>query len=310
MSRKLQADLLLAFCALIWGATFVVVKNALADASVFVFLALRFLVAAALLTPMYGRKLRGLDAGGYRAGAFIGCLMFAGYAFQTVGLALTTPSKAAFITGFSVVLVPLLLAVFGRRRIPLWIWSGVLLAVAGLYLLTVPALGFSGLNCGDLLVLCCALMFALHVIAIGHYSPAYSTGALSLLQVATTALLDFVTVPVVARTGWEAPRAILTPGLVWAVLATGVLATALAFSGQVWAQRHTSASHTALILTLEPVFAGLTSYLFGGERLGWRALAGAALIFAGILTAELLGYSPTVPEHLGQSDPVGHLPQS
>ena len=107
MSRKLKADLLLIFCTLIWGATFVVVKDALANATVFVFLALRFLLATVVLIFMYGRQLRTVDASGFNAGALMGCCMFGGYAFQTAGLALTTPSKAAFITGFFVVFVPL-----------------------------------------------------------------------------------------------------------------------------------------------------------------------------------------------------------
>jgi len=294
--RKLKADLLLAACALIWGATFVVVKDALAHASVFVFLSLRFLLASALLVLLYRRELRKLDAGAFRAGALIGCLMFAGYAFQTVGLTMTTPSKSAFITGFFVVLVPVFLAGFGRRRISRWIWAGVFTAVAGLYYLTVPASGFFGLNVGDVLTLFCAVLYALHIISIGHYAPRYSGGVLVFLQVAMTAALSVAAVPLSARVGWEAPRVAWTAELIWAVLGTGVLATALAFSGQVWAQRYATPSHAALLLTLEPVFAGLTSFVFMGERLGWRGLAGAALILAGILIAELKGPSPVAAD--------------
>jgi drug/metabolite transporter (DMT)-like permease len=283
---------LLAACALIWGATFVVVKEALSDASVFVFLSLRFVLAGALLALMQRRELRKLHAGALRAGAIMGFLMFAGFAFQTVGLTLTTPSKSAFITGFFVVLVPLFLAGFGRTRISRWIWAGVFTAVAGLYFLTVPASGFSDLNAGDVLTLFCAALYALHIIAIGHYAPRYSGGALVFLQVAAAALLSVAAVPLSALAKWETPRVIWTPGLIWAVLATGILATAGTFSAQVWAQRYAAPSHVALLLTLEPVFAGLTSFVFVGERLGGRALAGAALILAGILVAELKGATP------------------
>jgi len=232
VSRKLKADLLLAACALIWGATFVVVKDALAHASVFVFLSLRFLLASALLALMYRREMRKLDAGAFRAGALIGCLMFGGYAFQTVGLTMTTPSKSAFITGFFVVLVPVFLVGFGRRRISHWIWAGVFTAVAGLYYLTVPASGFSGLNVGDVLTLFCAALYALHIISIGHYAQRYSAGALVFLQVAMTGVLSVAAVPLLMMAGWEAPRVAWTPGLIWAVLGTGVLATALAFSAE------------------------------------------------------------------------------
>ena len=291
MSRRLQADLLLAACALIWGATFVVVKEALADASVFVFLSLRFVLASALLALLYRRELRSLDGGKLRAGGLIGCLMFGAFAFQTVGLTMTTPSKSAFITGFFAVLVPVFLAVFGRS-ISHWTWAGVFTAVAGLYFLTVPASGFSELNMGDVLTLICAVLCALHIIAIGHYSPRYSGSVLVFLQVAATAVLSAGAVPVFALAGWEAPRVSWTPGLIWAVLGTGVLATVFTFSAQVWAQRYAAPSHVALLLTLEPVFAGMTSFVFVGERLGGRALAGAALILAGILVAELKEPAP------------------
>jgi drug/metabolite transporter (DMT)-like permease len=294
VSRNLKADLLLAACTVVWGATFVVVKDALADASAFVFLALRFLVAALLLLALFGRQLRGLTLPGLRAGALIGFLMFAGYAFQTVGLTLTTPSKASFITTVSVIMVPFFLAVFGRQRIGGWIWTGAATALGGLYLLTIPATGFGGLNRGDLLVLGCAVMFALHVIALGHYTRQFATGLLTLLQVGISALMTLAAVPLVAATRLEPARVSWTPGLVTAALSTGIVATALAFVAMTWAQKYTTATHAVLIFTLEPVFAGLTSFFFYGERLGWRAFAGAGLILAGILLAELKGPAPAV----------------
>jgi drug/metabolite transporter (DMT)-like permease len=296
VSRKLQADLLLIFCCLIWGATFVMVKDALADASVFVFLALRFLVATAVLVFIYGRELKRIGPSGFRAGALMGFFMFGGYAFQTAGLKLTTPSKAAFITGFFVVLVPLLLALFGSRRLSVWVWLGALSAFAGLYYLAVPPSGLAALNRGDLLVLGCAFMFALQVISIGHYTVRFSPGALSLIQIAVTSLLTALCVPIFALAGAEPARVVWTRGLLFAVIATGTLATALAFSAQVWAQQFTSATHAAIIFTLEPVFAGLTSFVFYHERLGARSLAGAALILGGILIAELMGPTPAVAE--------------
>ncbi len=293
MSRTLKADLLLVFCAMIWGSTFVIVQDALADASVFVFLALRFLIATAVLAAIYGRELRRIGVAGVRAGAVIGCCMFAGYAFQTVGLRLTTPSKAAFITTFSVALVPIFLGVFAHRRIGAWIWAGTALAVAGLYLLTFPAERFAAFNRGDMLVLVCAVAFALHLIAIAHYTRRHTAGGLALVQIATTAALTLAMIPLLAATGWEPPRVAWTPRLILAAALTGIVATAIAFSAQTWAQRSTPASRAAIIFTLEPVFAAVTSYVFVGERLGWRALGGAALILAGIVIAELAGLQAT-----------------
>jgi drug/metabolite transporter (DMT)-like permease len=305
--RKIKADLLLIFCTLIWGATFVLVKDALASASVFVFLALRFLVATAVLLLMYRRELRSVAASGFRAGAVMGCCMFGGYAFQTAGLALTTPSKAAFITGFFVVFVPILQALFGSRRAPVWVWFGALAAFTGLYFLAVPPSGLTALNRGDLLILACAFMFALHVISIGHYSTRYSTGALTLIQVGITALFTMVCVPLFAFVGAAQPRIAWTRGLIVAVIVTGILATAVAFSVQVWAQQYTSANHAAIIFTLEPVFAGLTSFFFYHERLGARSLAGAALILGGILIAELLGPAPAAEASVPPAETVQHL---
>ena len=307
MPQKLKADLLLICCTLIWGATFVLVKDALANASVFVFLALRFLLATVVLFLMYGRELRRAGASGLRAGAIIGCCMFGGYAFQTAGLELTTPSKAAFITGFFVVLVPVLLALFGSRRVPLWVWFGALLAFAGLYFLAVPPSGLAALNRGDLLILACAFMFALHVISIGHYTIRYSAGALTLIQVAVTTLFTILCLPLFAVIGAEQPRLFWTPGLVLAVIATGIFATALAFSVQVWAQQYTSANHAAIIFTLEPVFAGLTSFAFYHERLSARSLGGAALILGGILIAELLGPTPAVESSVPPAETLQRL---
>jgi drug/metabolite transporter (DMT)-like permease len=242
------------------------------------------------------RELRTLNAASWRAGAVMGCCMFGGYAFQTAGIHLTTPSKAAFVTGFSVVLVPVFLGLFARQRIGAAIWAGALVAVAGLYYLTVPSSGFGDLNRGDLLVLCGSVAFALHIIAIGRHARRHSPGVLNLLQVTVTLAMICLTGSLLTATGRESFEIAWTARFIAAVLVTGVLATALAFSVQVWAQQHTSASHAAIVFTLEPVFAALTSFAFFQERLGLRVLAGAALILAGILLAEFKGPAPAAAE--------------
>src|ERR1700678_1640284 len=295
-SKRLQADLALALAALIWGATFVVVKDALADVSVFVYIAVRFALAAAVMALFFWRSLRGLTLASIWAGAQIGFFMFAGYAFQTTGLRFTTPSKAAFITGSSVVIVPLLLALFSKRRVNPWIWSGAIAALAGLYFLTVPPEGLGGLNRGDPIVFGCAVMFAVHMIFIGRYVGQHSVGALAVVQVATTAILASFAVPLLAVTGWEPPRFVPTGTLIFAILVTAIGSTAIGFSFQTWAQQYTSPTHTAILISLEPVFAAITSWIVAREHLGGRILLGAALIFAGILLAELKGATPIFPE--------------
>jgi len=307
MNRRLKADAALALCTLLWGATFVVVKGALEHASVFAFMAVRFTLAALLMAVIHRAALRQLTRAEIWAGAQIGFFMFTGYAFQTRGLLQTTPSKAAFITGSGVVLVPVLMALFWGRRINRWVWAGALAALVGLYYLTVPLAGFTQLNTGDLLVFICAALFALHIIFVGRYSPHHSVGALSFLQVATTAALTLAALPALAVTGWEPLRLDWNAPLVAAVLITAVLATAVAFSVQVWSQQYTTPTHTAILFSLEPVFAAITSYIVVHERLGRRALLGAGLILLGILLAELKGPTQAAAESPG---PVSESPEA
>ncbi|HVB57683.1 MAG TPA: DMT family transporter [Candidatus Acidoferrales bacterium] len=295
-SKRARADLALIFCTVIWGATFILVKDALADISVMVYIAVRFGLAAAVMGILFWRSLPQIRLGAVWAGAQIGFFMLGGYIFQTEGLKFTTASKAAFITGSSVILVPLLLAAFGRRRITSWIWLGALSALAGLYFLTVPPEGFGGLDRGDPIVFVCSVMFALHIIFVGRYIEHHSVGALSFLQVATTAILSTILVPLFGVAGWEQPRLHWTGELIFAILITSIGSTVIGFSFQVWAQQYASASHTAILMSLEPVFAAITAWIVAHERLGARALGGAALIFAGILLAELKGPAPAAPE--------------
>jgi drug/metabolite transporter (DMT)-like permease len=168
MTKRLRADLSLAFCSLLWGATFVVVKNSLAYSSVFVFLSARFTLAALLMAVFRPRAFRTLKREELLAGAALGFFMFAGYAFQTAGLRYTTPAKSGFVTGSSVVLVPLLLGVFWGRRLTFWVYAGVSAAVFGLYFLTVPSEGLAHHNRGDLLTLVAAGFYAVHIILVGE----------------------------------------------------------------------------------------------------------------------------------------------
>jgi drug/metabolite transporter (DMT)-like permease len=300
IERKMRADIALAFCSLLWGATFVVVRGALDHISVFLFLAVRFSLAALLMAVFRPAGLRNLKRAEVLAGAALGLFMFGGYAFQTAGLQYTTPAKSGFVTGSSVVLVPLLLAIFWKRRLTAWIYAGTLAAVAGLYLLTVPAEGLTRLNHGDLLTLGAAGLYAMHIILVGDYTRRHSVAALSVLQVAACAVLAWTATAVAGATLWQPARYEGRWELVAAIGICAVFATAIAFSVQLWAQQYTSSSHAAIIFTLEPVFAVITSYLVIGERLNGRSMVGALLVLAGILIAELLGPAAAEsPEPMG-----------
>jgi drug/metabolite transporter (DMT)-like permease len=302
IERRVRADMALAFCSLLWGATFVVVRSALNDISVFLFLAVRFSLATLLMALFRPAGLRNLKKDELFAGAALGLFMFGGYAFQTAGLQYTTPAKSGFVTGSSVVLVPLLLGIFWKRRLTAWIYFGTLAAMGGLYLLTVPVEGFTRLNHGDLLTLGAAALYAVHIILVGDYTRKHSVAALSVLQVGACAALAWVATGAASATGWQAARFAWRWELTAAIVICAVFASAIAFSTQLWAQQYTTPSHAAIIFTLEPVFAVITSYLVIGERFDGRSKVGALLVLAGILIAELLGpaAAPESPEPMGE----------
>lgn len=261
-----------------WGATFVIVKSALNDAAPLPFLAVRFTLAGLLLFAVMGRG--GFDFKAIRPGAILGFFLFCGYAFQTFGLRQTTPSKCAFVTGFSVILVPLILVVLGQAIRAASI-LGALLGLAGLYFLVLP-LGLVAVNRGDILTLFGAASFALHIVLVGVYTRRFSFLHLVPVQIFCVGLLAAGALP------FGPERMIrLTPRLVFAWAITAVLATGFAFTIQNWAQQFTPPAHTALIFTLEPVFAALTSWWFVDEHLGGRALLGSALILGGMMVSEI-----------------------
>lgn len=286
LPRPLKADLALGAVSFVWGATFVVIKNALTHASPLVFVFLRFALASAVLLAIFGRRDSLRKPGLPWAGGIIGFFLCAGYVFQTMGLQFTTPAKSAFITALSVVLVPLVLVLVFRHRLRLWTLVGVGAAVVGLFFLTVPPGKFT-IGRGDLLTVACALAFTGHIVAVGHYAPRYGVGGLAVWQVAAALGWAALAVPLAGGTGLETLRLNWTPGLALALAVAAVLATAVAFSVQTWAQQFTTPTHTAILYSLEPVFAALTSYVVVGERLGARGLLGAGLILGGLLLAEL-----------------------
>ena len=279
-----------------------VVKNSLDDSSVFVFLALRFTLAGVCMVAFRPQVFRVLQREETFAGARLGFFMFCGYAFQTAGLRYTTASNSGFITGSSVVLVPLILALFWGKRVTLWVYFGTIAAAAGLYFLTVPVTGVAHLNRGDVLTFFAALSYAVHIILVGDYAREHSAAALSVLQVLACAVMAWLTAFGANAIRWQPMRFHSTSQLWIGIAVCAVFATAVAFSLQLWAQQFTTPSHAAIIFTLEPVFAVLTSYWVLRERLGMRSIAGAALVLVGILAAELLGppAAPESPEPTGE----------
>lgn len=295
MNRKLKADLSLMSCSLIWGATFVVVKAGLDHASPFVFLAVRFTIAAALMALFRPKVIGRISKQEIFPGMRLAFFMFAGYCFQTAGLQYTTATNSGFVTGSSVVVVPLLLGIFWGRTLAKWIYAGAFAALTGLYFLTVPADGLRYLNRGDVLTFVAAGFYAMHIILVGEYSQEHSVSALSLIQVAGCALMAWPLMGAAAVMHWQPVRFVWGWPLYISILICAVFATAVAFTVQLWAQQYTSPGHAAILFALEPVFAVITSYALLQERLSVRAWKGAALVVAGMVIAELLG-EPAAPE--------------
>jgi drug/metabolite transporter (DMT)-like permease len=312
MQMRLRAYLLMLFVVAVWGSTFVLIKGALADATPAAFNLVRMTLAFLVLAAAYHRAWRGTGRWQIASGALVGLCLATGYQFQTIGLVRTTPSKSAFITGLVVVLVPLFSAIPGLRpagaRPPRWnAFLGAALAFVGILLLIAPADAggtgpasalssalsllpdVSSINMGDLLTFGCAVGFAFHCIALSHISPRIGFRPLALLQVGFCAVFMAISLPFI-----EHPHIAWTPRLLIALGIAAVLATAAAFSIQSWAQSVLPSTHIALLLTLEPVFAWMTSFLIMGERLGLRPASGALLILAGIALTELVP-QPHVP---------------
>jgi len=272
-ARRAEAALLATTLA--WGLSFPMIKGALADAPPFAFLALRFPLALPLLWVLmrFRRPAREAIVPGLVLGLALGVSFYA----QTLGLQSTTPTRSAFITGLSVILVPLLYPVFTRRLPGRWPAAGAVIAAAGLYLLTNP--GGGGINRGDWITLVCAAGYALYIVLLEVYTRRYPYRDLLLVQLLLASVVFLP--PALLQGGPVHVRS----GLVWGLLTTGpILALTLYLQNRF--QKDTTAPRAAVIFSGEPVFAAVFSYLITGETLVPMQWGGALLILVGILTAE------------------------
>ncbi|MEH7010375.1 DMT family transporter [Neobacillus niacini] len=290
MKKPIFADISLLFVTFIWGTTFVLVQNAISMLEPFSFNGIRFLSAAIMLLLwlfLFERKqLVFFNLKMLASGVFIGFWLFLGYATQTIGLLYTTTSKAGFITGLSVVFVPLfsmfLLKQFPSRNAVI----GVSIATIGLFLLTMTDV--TSLNIGDGFVFICAISFALHIIFTGKFSSKYPTLLLTVIQISTVAILSIFSSFIFEdwRKSFNS-EILLSQDVLIALIITSMFATALAFLIQTNFQKYTTATRVALIFAMEPVFAAIAGYYWAAERLSYSALFGCLLIFAGMIFAEL-----------------------
>jgi len=262
----------------VWGSTFVVVQDAVEKMPVTDFLTWRFALAALAMLLIRPRAVAALGPAGRRAGVLVGIALGAGYLLQTLGLQHTSASVSGFITGMFVVLTPLGAALLLRQPPPRSAWAAVAVATVGLALLSLK--GFA-VGYGELLTLGCAAAFALHIVGLGKWAASYDAFGLAVVQLLTTAAMCAVV---------AVPGGVVVPpdGSVWGALAVTALgATALAFVVQTWAQAVLPPTRAAVVMTMEPVFAGVFGVALAGDVLGPRTVAGAVLVLVAMVLTEV-----------------------
>jgi drug/metabolite transporter (DMT)-like permease len=262
-----------------WGSTFVLIKDVVARMPVADFLAVRFVVAALAMLALFPRQVRRLGLAGVGRGLALGAIYGGGQLLQTWGLALIAPSVSGFATGMYVVFTPILATLLLRQRLPGTVWIAVALATAGLALLSLD--GWS-VGLGVWLTLASAVLYALHIVVLGHWTRAQDALGLSAVQmVAIAVVCALATLP----HGGPAPP---PDGHAWlAVLYMALVAGAGAMLMQTWAQAHLPATRAAIVMTTEPVFAAAFAVAFGSDVPSWRMLAGGVLVLGAMYLVEL-----------------------
>ena len=280
------ATILLVTLTAVWGSTFFLIRDLVQTVPPADFLAVRFTLAAVLMVVIFWRQLRGLSRRDWLVSAALGSLYGFAQILQTIGLAHTDASVSGFVTGTYVVLTPVFTALLLRERVPASTWYAVLLATAGLALLSLN--GFS-VGLGEGLTLGAAALYALHIVGLGRLSTPNRATGMSAVQMIAIAVICVV--------------AALPNGMVWpsgvgqwgSVVYMATAAGVLALWAQTWGQAHMSATRAAIVMTLEPVFAAGFAVAFGGEVLTWRMLVGGALVLTAMYTVELIGSRPDAP---------------
>jgi drug/metabolite transporter (DMT)-like permease len=277
-SATLLATLALLLVTACWGSTFFLIKDLLDRVPVLDFLAVRFAVATVVLVLIFPRALGRLDAAARRQAVVLGLLYGLAQILQTAGLAHTPASVSGFITGMYVICTPLLAAPLLKQRIGPLTWGAVLLAMTGLGVLTLS--GFS-IGYGEALTLVAAVLYALHIVGLGAWSTVEAAIGMTIVQLGVITAICFVV---------TAPNGIVLPATAadWAsVLYMAVFAAGLALAAQTWAQAHLPPTRTAIIMSMEPVFAALFAVMLGGEDATLRMLVGGSMVLAAMLMVEL-----------------------
>lgn len=286
MKKTYLADGSLLFVAFIWGSTFVIVQKAIQFLPPHLFNATRFLIAALLLLLFIrkksGKNILSLDL--FLSGSFLGFFLFLGYAFQTTGLLYTTSSKAGFITGLSVMIVPLLSIWLLKDKPRPVIFLAAFIGIIGLYYLTIGDI--SSMNIGDLLVFFCAVAFALHITLTSKFAKKFNALPLTIVQLGSVSLFSFLSFYFFERHSFT-PSSFMNRDVIITLAITSILATSAAFFIQTKYQQFTTAARVAMIFAMEPVFAAITAYVVIDELLSSNGIIGCLLIFLAMIVTEI-----------------------
>jgi drug/metabolite transporter (DMT)-like permease len=277
-SPEATATAALVVVTAVWGSTFVIVKDAIERMPVMDFLAWRFVIASVAMLVLRPRSVADLSGRDRVRGVLLGLALGAGYVAQTFGLQHTPATISGFITGLFVVFTPLCSGLLLRKRIAATAWVAVALATGGLALLSLHGLSIGR---GEAITLLCAVSFALHIVGLGEWATSRNAYGLAVLQTGTVGVMSMAA---------SAPDTLAPPpdaGVWGAILLTALAATAFAFFIQTWAQAQLQPIRAAVIMTMEPVFAGVFGVTVGGDVLGFRTIAGAALVLAAMYLVEL-----------------------
>ncbi len=281
MTKQLKADIALFLVTIGWGASFILTKSSLTELSTFNFLAIRFFIAFAISSIIFIKDMKKTDKKSLRYGIILGLILYASFALQTMGLNYTSASKAAFITGFNVVLVPIFSTLMVKKIPNRKTILSVILAFIGIGMLSLNG-SISRINIGDIYIFFAAIIFALYIIFVGKYTIDSKSVPLAVIQIGIVGFLSLVTSFI-----FESP-VLPKANQVWInIFILSVVCTSGAYIVQSVAQKYTSPTHTALIYTAEPVFAAIFGYIIFREILSPRGMAGAALILSGMLITEV-----------------------
>lgn len=295
MSRSRLAALALITVAISWGAGFVLMEPAIEKHPTFNFLAFRFTIAVLVMVAIRPQLFKSIDKTLLIQGSLLGLALGGGYVTQTIGLLYSTAALTGFFTGLYVALTPILAWVLLRQRISKKALVGVVVATIGLGILSAGSVAFGW---GEISLLACAVLFALHIIGLGLWSSKYDSYALTVVQLAVCALISWIGAFV-----WDGGLQTPPDAEVWfAIIFTAVLATAVAFLVQTWAQSFLEPSRVAIILTSEVVFAAVISYSVGQEEPSFLPVLGGSVMLAAMLIVEW----PNRNKELVPLEPMAH----